>query len=58
LRSGESERSSKALVAKKKDGKYNSRTTTWYKVINPTYSQKAGPAGFFPEKLIEQPIKT
>jgi bifunctional non-homologous end joining protein LigD len=30
------------LVVERKDGKYNSRATTWYKVINPTYSQKVG----------------
>jgi bifunctional non-homologous end joining protein LigD len=37
------------IVAKKKDGKYKSRSTIWYKVINPTYSQKVGRQEFFQE---------
>jgi bifunctional non-homologous end joining protein LigD len=35
------------LVVKRKDGKYNPRSTTWYKIINPSYSQKAGRQEFF-----------
>ena len=35
------------VVAKRKDGKYKSRATIWYKVINPSYSQKAGRQEFF-----------
>jgi ATP-dependent DNA ligase len=35
------------LVVKGKDGKYNPRSRTWYKIINPSYSQKAGRQEFF-----------
>ena len=34
------------LVLKKKDGRYNPRTL-WYKVLNPTYTQKARRHDFF-----------
>ncbi len=34
------------LVAKRKDGKYTS-AVRWFKVLNPTYSQKAGRQKFF-----------
>ena len=34
------------LVVKPKGGKY-SQQTLWYKVLNFTYTQKAGPAGIF-----------
>src|SRR5262245_47630586 len=35
------------LVVKRKDGKYKPRQTLWYKVLNPTYTQKAGRHEFF-----------
>jgi len=34
------------LVVKCKDGKY-SQQTLWYKVLNPTYTQKTGRQEFF-----------
>jgi ATP-dependent DNA ligase len=34
------------LVAKRKDGKY-AAADGWFKVLNPTYSQKAGRQDFF-----------
>jgi ATP-dependent DNA ligase len=34
------------LVVKRKDGKYSQRTL-WYKILNPTYTQKAGRQEFF-----------
>jgi bifunctional non-homologous end joining protein LigD len=34
------------LVAKRKDAKYDP-ATRWFKVLNPTYSQKAGRQDFF-----------
>jgi len=34
------------LVVKWKDGKYNQQTL-WYKILNPTYTQKAGRQEFF-----------
>ena len=34
------------LVVKRKDGKYTQRTL-WYKVLNPTYTQKTGREEFF-----------
>ena len=34
------------LVVKRKDGKYTQQTL-WYKVLNPTYTQKAGRQEFF-----------
>jgi len=34
------------LVVKRKDGKYTQRTL-WYKVLNPTYTQKTGRQEFF-----------
>jgi bifunctional non-homologous end joining protein LigD len=34
------------LVAKRKDGKY-AAASRWFKVLNPTYSQKAGREEFF-----------
>jgi ATP-dependent DNA ligase len=34
------------LVVKRKDGKYAQRTL-WYKVLNPTYTQKTGRQDFF-----------
>jgi bifunctional non-homologous end joining protein LigD len=34
------------LVVKRKDGKYSQRTL-WYKVLNPTYTQKTGRQEFF-----------
>ena len=34
------------LVVKRKDGKYSQRTL-WYKVLNPTYTQKTGRHEFF-----------
>jgi ATP-dependent DNA ligase len=35
------------MVVKRKDGKYNPRSTNWYKIINPSYSQNAGRQEFF-----------
>jgi ATP-dependent DNA ligase len=34
------------LVAKRKDGKYTT-AARWFKVLNPTYSEKAGRLEFF-----------
>jgi ATP-dependent DNA ligase len=34
------------LVVKRKDGKYAAQTL-WYKVLNPTYTQKPGRHEFF-----------
>jgi ATP-dependent DNA ligase len=34
------------LVVKRKGGKY-SQQTLWYKILNPTYSQKTNRHGFF-----------
>src|ERR1051325_1125241 len=34
------------LVIKRKDGKYAAQTL-WYKILNPTYSQKTGRQEFF-----------
>jgi bifunctional non-homologous end joining protein LigD len=39
------------LVVKRKDGKYTP-AVRWFKVLNPTYSQKAGRQEFFQRKLI------
>jgi ATP-dependent DNA ligase len=35
------------LVVKRKDGKYTPQGVRWFKVLNPTYSQKAGTQEFF-----------
>src|SRR5262245_29009074 len=35
------------LVVKRKDGQYKPRQTLWYKVLNPTYTQKARRHEFF-----------
>jgi len=34
------------LVVKRKDGKY-AQQTLWYKILNPTYTQKPGRHEFF-----------
>ena len=34
------------LVVKRKDGKYSQRTL-WYKILNPSYTQKTGRQEFF-----------
>ena len=34
------------LVMKRKDGKY-AQQTLWYKILNPTYTQKTGRQEFF-----------
>jgi hypothetical protein len=38
------------LVVKRKDGKYRPETK-WFKVLNPGYTQKAGPAGILPDAV-------